>query len=411
MKSKIGKIVLAIFLIFFLGVIGHEAFLAVSTESKEEKIVTYEEAKNIIALENAKDEAKNEVEEEEVIPEDTHLKISVIGDIMCHNSQYLDAYDLYNADYDFSYAFDDIQEITKDSDIFMGNLETTFAGKEKGYSNYPTFNSPEHLAVDLKELGMDILTTANNHCMDTGYEGLESTLNYLDEAGLAHTGTNRSEEEQNTILVKEVNGIKIAFLAFTYGTNGIKIPKDKTYAVNLLDEDFVLSQIELAKEQKPDIICASVHWGTEYQTSPNKDQQKWADFLIKNGVTIIFGSHPHILQSKEIREVTLDDGNVAKGFVIYSLGNFMSGQTKTGTRTSIVLNIDITKKGQNSAIFIDNISYTPIYTYVGAEPPKYKIMNMEKAVEKFESEEDTSIGKTNYNLFKSEIERVNKLFE
>lgn len=412
MKSKIVKIIVAILVIFFLSVIGHEAFLMVTNQEKQTEVITYEEAQNRIALEKEKteDEEKEE-EKEEVVPEDKHLKVNVIGDIMCHNTQYVDAYDVYNADYDFSYVFDDIKEITDQSDIFMGNLETTFAGKEKGYSNYPTFNTPEHLAVDLKEFGIDVLTTANNHCMDSGFTGLENTLNYLDEAGIEHTGTNRSEEEQNKILVKEINGIKIAFLSFTYGTNGIAIPKDKPYAVNLLNEDFVLSQIELAKAENPDIIFASMHWGIEYQTSPNKEQQKWADFLIKNGVTVIFGSHPHILQPMEIREVTLDDGNIAKGFVIYSLGNFMSGQTKTGTRTSIILNVDITKKGESSAIYIDNISYTPIYTYVGQNAPKYKVLNMEKAVERFESGEDTSIGQTNYKLFKSEIERLNKMFE
>ena len=145
--------------------------------------------------------------------------------------------------------------------------------KEKGYSNYPRFNTPEQLATNLKDVGIDVVSTANNHCMDTNYTGLVSTLKYLDEAEIAHTGTNATVEDQNKILVKDVNGIKIAFLSFTYGTNGIPIPKDKSFAVNLIDEDLILQQIKLAKQEEPDLICANMHWGIEYQQKQNPEQQ------------------------------------------------------------------------------------------------------------------------------------------
>ena len=150
------------------------------------------------------------------IKEDTNIKMAVIGDIMCHNSQYKDAYDQKTNTYDFSYVFEDIKEYISSADIAIGNLETTFAGKERGYSNYPRFNTPEQLATNLKDFGIDVVSTANNHCMDTNYTGLVSTLKYLDEAGISHTGTNETEEQQNQILVKDVNGVKIAFLSFTY---------------------------------------------------------------------------------------------------------------------------------------------------------------------------------------------------
>ena len=139
--------------------------------------------------------------------EDITINMSVIGDIMCHNSQYQDAFN--GSTYDFSYVFSDIKDYISNADIAIGNLETTFAGSERGYSNYPTFNTPEQLAYNLKDFGIDVVSTANNHCMDTGYKGLVSTLNYLDDAGISHTGTSRSSEEQNTVLIKDVNGIKI----------------------------------------------------------------------------------------------------------------------------------------------------------------------------------------------------------
>lgn len=424
MGSKIGRILIVIIILVFFSIVFRELIeMYMVPKSNYQNIILKQENANfeneasyevndiIKEKEIIKDEIVENIEQENEIIEDTNIKINVIGDIMCHNSQYFDAYDSSTKEYDFTYAFDDIKEATADADLFIGNIETTFAGKERGYSNYPKFNSPEHLAYDLKELGIDILTTANNHCMDTEYSGLESTLNYLDDAGISHTGTNRSIEEQNTVLVKEINGFKIAFLSFTYGTNGITIPNDKSYAVNLIDEDFILSQIKLAEEQSVDLICVSMHWGIEYQTVQNEQQERLADFLIKNGVGIILGSHPHVLQPMEIREVTLDNGEIKKGFVIYSLGNFMSGQTQKGTRTSIILNLDIRKSGKNSEIFIDNISFIPIYTYKGTGNKKYKIINIERAIEKYERGEDKSIGENNYNLLKSEFNRVTELLK
>ena len=247
-----------------------------------QKYDTVEETQTAQDINTTQDNTLDEQQEDKEEPqpkEDIHIKMSVIGDIMCHNSQYNDAYNSSTGTYDFSYVFTDIKQYINSADIAIGNLETTFAGKEKGYSNYPRFNTPEQLATSLKDFGIDVVSTANNHCMDTNYSGLVSTLRYLDEAGIAHTGTNVTMEEQNKILVKDVNGIKIAFLSFTYGTNGIPIPTDKSFAVNLIDEDLILKQIKLAKQEEPDLICVSMHWGIEYQTKQNSEQEKWADFL------------------------------------------------------------------------------------------------------------------------------------
>lgn len=141
--------------------------------------------------------------------------------------------------------------------------------------------------------------------MDTGYKGLVSTLNYLDDAGISHTGTSRSSEEQNTVLIKDVNGIKIAFLSFTYGTNGIPVSSQRDYSVNLISDDLILNQLALAKEQNPDLICVSMHWGIEYQNTQNKEQERLANLLFQNGTDIILGSHPHVLQPMEKGQLLL----------------------------------------------------------------------------------------------------------
>ena len=337
--------------------------------------------------------------------EDTHLSMSVIGDIMCHNTQYKDAYNSSFGTYDFSYVFEDIKEYISTADIAVGNLETTFAGADRGYSNYPRFNTPEQLAYNLKDFGIDVLSTANNHCMDTNYSGIVSTLNYLDDAKISHVGTNTSLNAQNEILIKEVNDIKIAFLAFTYGTNGITIPTDKSFAVNLIDDNFILKQITLAKEQNPDLICVNLHWGIEYQTKQNSEQERLANLLFENGVNVILGSHPHVLQPMEKKTITLEDGSTKDCFVIYSLGNFMSGQTKTNTRNSIILNMNFTKSGETEKTTIDSVSYVPIYMYksTSRKNQRYRVLDIEKTLTNYENGTDTSIGKSAYSTLQTEL--------
>lgn len=336
----------------------------------------------------------------------TTISLSVIGDIMCHNTQYMDAYNKSINNYDFSYVFEDIKYYIQTADLAIGNLETTFSAPKYQYSGYPTFNSPEALANNLKDIGLDMVSTANNHCFDKGYFGIESTIDYLDKAGISHTGTFKSNDDQNTISIINVKGIKMAFLSFTYGTNGITIPQDKNYSVNLINEDLMLQQINLAKEQSPDVICVNMHWGIEYQTNKNSTQDQLTNFLFKNGVDLILGSHPHVLQSMEIKDVTLDDGTTKKGFVIYSLGNFMSGQVKQNTKNSIILQLQLTKNADTSKVSIDSANYVPIYMYKSSSSLNaYKILDIEKSIEKYETGEK-NIDQSTYNTLKSELVKI-----
>ena len=128
---------------------------------------------------------------------------------------------------------------------------------------------------------------------------------------------------QNTILYKYVKGVKIAFLSYTYGTNGIPVPTGKEYCINLIDKDLIKKHLEIAKQEEPDLICVSMHWGVEYRTTPTDEQKDLADFLFQNGADVILGNHPHVLEPMEKRKITLEDGTEKDGFVIYSLGNFI----------------------------------------------------------------------------------------
>lgn len=344
-------------------------------------------------------------------PDPITIHMSAFGDTMCHLTNIKNAYDASKKDYDFSNVFKNVRNYLEDADITIGNLETTFAGSSRGYTGYPTFNAPEVLGQNLKDMGVDVLTTANNHCMDKGNSGLVSTLDYLDKYEISHTGTARSEEEQDSILIKDVNGIKIAFLSYTYGTNGITIPSDKPYSVNLIDKELIKKHIASAKEQNVDVICVSMHWGLEYKLKPNSTQTELADFLFENGVDIILGSHPHVLEPMEKRTITLEDGTTKDGFVIYSLGNFVSGQIYANTKSTVILDIQITKNSDGK-ISIDNVKYTPVYLYDKGAGTKtrtrYTLIDLEKSISDYENGNDSSISKSLYNTFKDELENIKK---
>ena len=347
---------------------------------------------------------ESETVEEKVAP--INFTMTAIGDTLCHNTQYWDAYNSSTKQYDFSYVYDDIKDYTSSADITIGSLETTFAGEDRGYSNYPVFNSPDSLATGLKDIGVDVISLAGNHALDYGYSGICRTIDVLDNVGISHLGTYKSAEDQDKILIKDVKGVKIAFINYTYGTNGIPVPSDKPYCLNLIDKDLISKQIKQAKEQNVDMIVACMHWGTEYKTSANDEQKELADFLFKSGVDIILGNHPHVIEPMEKKTITLDDGSTKDVFVVYALGNFTADQRAEITRDSAILNLDITKDSDGK-ILINKVSYVPIYMYKNsaAKVHKFKILDIEKSIANFDSG-DTSIGSSVYSNLKIQLQKI-----
>ena len=344
---------------------------------------------------------------EEISP--VNFNLVATGDILCHNTQYFDAYDSSTGTYDFNYVFDDVVKYIEPADIAISSLETSFAGSDVGYSNYPRFNSPDSLITAIKNIGVDVISTAGNHCLDYGFSGLSRTIDVLDSNGLSHLGTYKSQEEQSKILYKDIDGVKIAFLNYTYGTNGIPVPSGKDFCVNLIDKDLMSYQINLAKDENADVIIACMHWGTEYSTVQNSEQEELADFLFKSGVDIIIGNHPHVAEPMEKRSVTLEDGTVKDCFVIYALGNFTADQNYANTRSSVILNLDLTF--EDDVLNINSATYTPIYIYENPNVRyhKFKLIDMEDAILKYESSKDTSIGQSLYNTLKSELKNITKI--
>ena len=331
----------------------------------ENKVESIQHSEEIVVMQETPEptvEPTVEPELEQVVePEDCFATIVSFGDTLCHKPVDDAAYNKETETYDFSPMFKYVESYFEDATICIGNCETPMAGAEKGYSGYPCFNAPEHLAIDLKELGVDIMSTANNHTLDKGFDGLVSTLCFLEEAGIEHVGSARSKEEQETILFKDLNGIKTAFLAYTYGTNGIPTPEGKEFCVNLINEDFMLKQINQAKVEGAELIVVSMHWGVEYQTTENAEQDRLAELLIQNDVKIVLGCHPHVLQPMKMLKVENDFGEEKEGLVIFSQGNFFSNQSDINTQNTAIFNIEIKKDGKTGEVVIEESTYAPIY--------------------------------------------------
>ena len=390
--KKINKKIIILFILLILIIVGGISFIKL--ESKKE--VTNEVTSN------------NEQKSEKKQP--VTFTMTALGDSLCHNTQYWDAYNSKNDEYDFSYVYEDIKGYTTSADITVGSLETTFAGKERGYSNYPTFNTPDSLAKALKDIGLDVVSLAGNHALDYGYTGLCRTIDVFDNVGISHLGTYKTEEEQKQVLVKDVKGVKIAFINYTYGTNGIALPSGKEYCVNIIDKDAIKKQILEAKNQNVDMIVACMHWGPEYKTSSNDEQEELAEFLFKNGVDVILGNHPHVLENMEKKTITLDDGTQKDVFVVYALGNFTADQRDEITRDSAILNLTITRN-EDGKISIDKVNYIPIYMYknTNVTTHKFKILDIDKTLKEYENGTNTSIGKDVYNNLVKQKEKIKSI--
>ncbi len=379
---------------------------------------------NISSLKNAKKLSKNNnekitietankednIEDNNIKKEPITFKLTSLGDTLCHNTQYWDAYNSTTKEYDFSYVYENISNYTSSSDLTIGSLETSFAGEDRGYSNYPTFNSPDSLATALKNIGVDIISTAGNHALDYGYSGLCRTIDVLEQNGLSHLGTYKTAEEQEKILIKNVKGVNIAFINYTYGTNGIPVPSDKPYCINLIDKDLIKKQIQTAKDQNVDMIVACMHWGIEYKTTASDEQKELADFLFENGVDVILGNHPHVIEPMEKRKITLDDGTEKEVFVVYALGNLTADQRDEITRDSAILNLTITKQ-IDGKITIDKVDYVPIYMYKNpnASSKKFKILDIETSILAYESGLDSCISSSLYNNLKVQLEKIKSI--
>ena len=278
-------------------------------------------------------------------PSDSTLTLLFIGDVMGHGPQINSAYDSVTDTYCYDTVFNRIKPLIEHADVAIANLEVTLAGKP--FSGYPQFSSPDALAASLKAAGVDAMVTANNHSADRGPQGITRTIEVLNDLKIPHTGTFTDQAQRDTAspLIIQKNGFRIALLNYTYGTNGIEVPKPTL--VNLIDTIQIRRDYYRAKLLMVDEVIAFVHWGVEYQEEPNAEQEAIADYLHKLGIRIVIGSHPHVLQRMEASYDT--DTTVGK-VTVYSLGNFVSNQRTRYRNGGAMAYLKLTKRESKTHI-------------------------------------------------------------
>lgn len=349
-------------------------------------------------------------------PDPITVTLAVCGDIMSHSPQTNDAYDAATDTYSYLPCFQFVRPWIQSADYAVGNLETTLNGPP--YSGYPAFCAPDALAYNLRETGFDLVTTANNHSMDKGFGGVCRTLDVLDDAGLKHVGSFRTQEEldqDHGVVVADVNGVTIAFLGYTYGTNGIPIAAENDFCLNRFNTDYasdcvtldtekLSSELAYARGLDTDLIAVMIHWGIEYQYTENEYQDQVADFLIQNGADLILGSHSHVPQPMMTRTVTMEDGSTRSAFVSYSLGNFVSNQSPATvkvnyTDTTAVLRLQLTKDYEAGTTTVTNVSYVPLLVLNRASgvADQYYIMDVHKGIADYEAGDASVVTANVYN--------------
>ncbi len=282
------------------------------------------------------------------------LRIVFAGDIMGHDSQIGAARVDSAGIYDYTGCFRHLKPYLQEADIAIGNLEVTHGGPP--YKGYPQFSSPDELSDALLDAGFNVLVNANNHALDRGKEGLERTRQVLDEKGMILTGSfvSPGQRELSYPLILEKNGILLALLNYTYGTNSLVA--DTPNIVNYIDTMVIRQDIMKARLVEPDIIIACVHWGKEYEREENSTQQALAGFLFDQGVSAIIGSHPHVVQPVDFQRF----GRNYHRPVVYSLGNFISNQRDRYRNGGIIFGLELEKTDETRIIAID---YLPVYVH------------------------------------------------
>jgi hypothetical protein len=291
----------------------------------------------------------------------TRLSLIFLGDIMQHDSQISAAYDPSVKKYNYTDCFQFIKPYLQSADLAIGNLEVTLAGPP--YKGYPQFSAPDDLVTTLKDVGMDVLVTANNHCVDRGRKGLERTISMLDSFNILHTGTFVDEASRlnDYPLIIEKNGFRLALLNYTFSTNGL--PVTKPNIVNRIDTVVIHKDLIKAKTLKPDVIIVFTHWGIEYQSLPSKEQKVVTEFCFKHGTDLVIGAHPHVIEPMEWRKES-------DQLVVYSLGNFVSGQRKRYTDGGALLQVELEKikfGADSTDTHIDSAGYLLEWMYKTAD--------------------------------------------
>lgn len=345
---------------------------------------------NIVTSENKETDSKNSQKYEE-----TTIKIGTVGDILIHSPIFRSVYDSASDSYDFNDIFKYVKDIYSSYDLMVADLEQPLGGKEKGYSGFPLFNAPDSIADALKNNGVDLLLTANNHCYDQSSDGFYRTMSVLKEKQIDFIGTR--EKESKPYIIKDISGIKVGMINYTYETealtdttyvNGIPMnsetsPLLNSFNYNNLDKFYTefKTNMDSMYADGADVIIAFMHWGEEYSLSANDYQKKIAQKLCDFGVDAIVGGHTHCIEPTDLITSQVSGKQTP---IIYSLGNQLSNQRKeTLSKFSydspyfedgVIYEVSFTRKADGSVVLSD-VSYTA--TWCNLFDTQYRIIPLD----------------------------------
>lgn len=338
---------------------------------------------------------------QDISESDSIIKMSAVGDILCSDEMLSDAYNESTKTYDFSHMFNNISGFINKADIVMGTMETSIIEGE-----YNDKVAPVEFARSVKNSGINLVTISHNHSLDNGVNGLKETSENLEKLGFDVFGD--KIESANAVCIKEVKNTKIAFLTYTCFIDGQEEKsKEELNCVNMYSEEQVKSDIEYAKENEAEYICVMIHWGDAISSTVSDEQKEIADFLVKNGVNLIIGSHPSVVQPMEVRKNAEGD-NV---FIAYSIGTYISTLSAEEARTELVLNIELRKSGKDDKVYLNKVDYTPIYMLDLGEGAldRFQLIDMKEEAMTYTSGSAQSISRETYNKLIEGLNRLNNI--
>lgn len=292
-------------------------------------------------------------------PEKNSVTIRMVGDVLLHEAV-VESGHMSDGSYNYDHLFANVKDEIESADIAIVNQEVILGGKELGITGYPSFNGPFEVGDALVSAGFDIVLHGTNHALDKGAAAIVNCCNYwrTNHPEISFIGISDSADDANNICIKEENGIRIAFINYTYGTNGIPLPTGYPNAVTYLDEATIRSDIAYA-EENADFTVVLPHWGTEYVHEPDSNQRYWAALFEKCGADLVIGTHPHVTESVEVI------GNMP---VYYSIGNFVNSTAQSGSgiadrMVGAIADITLTC-GDDGNVYIEDYGVIPTVTHL-----------------------------------------------
>ena len=341
----------------------------------------------------------------------TTIHIRAVGDLNITNAS-IDAGLAANG-YDFTRAFRDVAAELANADVTVMNIEGNFCGEPYGTE---TSSAPTELLTYLKSAGVDLVQMANSFSVYNGLIGLNTTLNNIRSAGIEPLGAyGKTADFHKTggYTICDIQGIRVAFVAFTKGVGGMGLPAGSEECVNLLYEDYdsnyttinkkgITSILSDVAKEKPDLTVAMLHWGSENNDQISKTQTQITELMQKNGVDVILGTHPHLVQQIEMNEKS---GTL----IAYSLGDFFGDATLGGSNYSIILDVEVTKDADLKTTKVTGYSYIPIYTTKEAEGDGYRrVVRTKEAMYAYENNYVDKVTADCYTAMKKSLERIEK---